>query len=69
MPPVDAHVTFTLLPFVIDVAETFEVFVSAVLTVRVSAFLTIVPEPSFTFTLTSYLPECLGVKETVVVVL
>jgi len=47
------------------VAEIVEVLARAPdLTVTVNAFLTIVSAPSFTFTLTSYLPVLLGVKDT-----
>ena len=43
MPPEAAPVILTLLPFVMLVAEIFELFVSALLTVSVNSFAFTVP--------------------------
>ena len=68
-PPVDEQVTFTVLPLIIDVSLTFEVFVNpADVTLSLRSLLLIVLLPSLTFTRIVYVSTCLGVIFTVVVV-
>ena len=69
VPPVDAHVTFAALPSVTEDDESFEVFVSAALTVTFRSFVFTVPLPSFAFTRIVYTSAYLGVIVTVFVVL
>ena len=69
VPPVDEHVTVSVLLTPIDVADTVEVFVrTALFTVSLRSLFTTLPLPSLTFTRIVYVVTVPGLKVTFVVV-
>ena len=68
VPPVDEQLIVMLLPSTIDVAESLDVFASALLTVSLRSLFTTLPLPSLAFTRIVYVVAVPGLKVTFVVV-